>query len=73
MNFKKNVDIYGDQNPRKIPNYTAAEASKYLRLSTTSTLRSWAKGRGYTYQDVYTFSEPIMGKGIGNYEYTVLG
>ncbi|MBN2418891.1 MAG: DUF433 domain-containing protein [Deltaproteobacteria bacterium] len=61
MNIEKNIDIYGDQDPRRIPNYTAAEASKYLRLS-VSTLRSWAKGRGYTYQDVYTFSGPIMGK-----------
>jgi len=51
--------IYGGNDPRVIPAYALTEASKYIHLP-VSTLRSWIKGRTYTYQDTLSFSQPLI-------------
>ena len=40
------TDLYGGQDPRDIPNYTAKAAAHYLRVP-SSTVRSWVFGRPY--------------------------
>lgn len=41
------VSLYGERDPRDIPNYTVAEAATLLTLAPT-TLRQWVAGRSYT-------------------------
>ena len=59
--MKKDVfpDIYDGRDPRKVPNYSYAEAARYLRLP-SSTLRSWIKGRKYIYMEEVSFSKPLI-------------
>ena len=39
----QNRDIYGGEDPRKVPFYTVPEVAAYVRVP-TSTVRSWTKG-----------------------------
>ena len=59
--MKTNVTVnpYKESDPRKMPAYTLAEASRYLRIS-PSTLRAWVKGRTYTYRDADFFSKQVI-------------
>jgi uncharacterized protein (DUF433 family) len=59
MQIDNNINIYGNKDPRKMPTYIISEASRYLHLS-PSTLRTWIKGRSYIYQDINSFSKPII-------------
>lgn len=59
MKNENEINIYGDQDPRKIPTYSISEASRYLRLS-FSTLRAWTKGRHYIYQNTRSYSAPVV-------------
>lgn len=52
-------DIYGGQDPRRLPTYSITEAARYLRLP-KSTLRSWILGREYPFKDTSVFSEPLI-------------
>ena len=40
------IDIYGGKDPRNIPSYSAVDASRYLKIP-SSTIRSWAVGYKY--------------------------
>ncbi|MDY6786361.1 MAG: hypothetical protein SW833_28250 [Cyanobacteriota bacterium] len=43
-------DIYGNQDPRNIPNYTIGDAARYLKIP-RATIRAWIVGREYLVVD----------------------
>ncbi|MSP62244.1 MAG: DUF433 domain-containing protein [Myxococcales bacterium] len=44
--------LYRGRDPRELPNYSIAEAARYLRIP-NSTLRAWALGMGATFKPVF--------------------
>jgi uncharacterized protein (DUF433 family) len=56
------VDIYGGQDPERLPIYTFADASRYLDIPAT-TVRYWAKGGIYTREEERRIFAPILMSG----------
>lgn len=52
-------DLYGDRDPRNLPRYSLAEASRLI-LVPRATLRSWSLGRRYPAGGVARFSRPVL-------------
>ncbi len=53
------IDIYGGKDPRYIPSYSAADASRYLNIP-RSTIRSWTVGYTYKVTDGNKKFEPVI-------------
>ncbi len=53
------TDIYGGTDPRDIPAYSIAAASRYL-LIPKNTIRSWTVGRNYKIKTGPTFFRPLI-------------
>ena len=53
------IDIYGGNDPRYIPNYSAGNAARYLNIP-YSTIRSWTVGYNYKVTDGKKDFEPII-------------
>lgn len=51
--------LYGDRDPRDVPRYSIASASRYLRIS-PATLRSWVIGRPYPRSGGTGYFEPLL-------------
>lgn len=51
--------IYGGRDPRGLPAYTVANASRYLDVP-AATLRTWVRGRTYPRQDGIGSFEPLI-------------
>ncbi|MCD8487685.1 MAG: DUF433 domain-containing protein [Desertifilum sp.] len=58
------MNLYGGLDPRNLPNYTASDAARHLRIP-PATVRAWAKGTSYraiegrkTFSPVITASQP---------------
>jgi uncharacterized protein (DUF433 family) len=54
------IDIYGGKDPRNIPSYSAADASRYLNIP-YSTIRSWTVGYTYKVTDGSKEFKPVIG------------
>ena len=68
MNTNLASKYYGGKDPRQVPAYSFAEASRYLRLP-RSTLMSWVRGRNYVYNSMLSYSEPLITQGIIAYSF----
>lgn len=53
------IDIYGGNDPRYIPNYSAGKAARYLNIP-YSTIRSWTVGYKYEITDGKKHCQPII-------------
>lgn len=53
------TDIYGGTDPRDIPAYSIADASRYL-LIPANTIRSWTVGRSYPIRTGANFFRPLI-------------
>lgn len=53
------IDIYGGQDPRDIPSYSAGDAARYLNIP-ASTIRSWAVGYRYKTTDGHKTFKPVI-------------
>src|SRR3954469_14561195 len=51
--------MYGGRDPRELPAYTVAEASRYVDVP-AATLRSWFSGRTYPRVDGIGSFEPVL-------------
>jgi hypothetical protein len=54
-----NDDIYGGKDPRTMPSYSIGDASRYLRIP-SSTIRSWIVGYTYPVKDGTNFFSPLI-------------
>ncbi len=55
----QNFDLYGGSDPRDIPAYAFADASKYLEVP-LATIKSWVKGRMYPTEAGQKRFEPVF-------------
>lgn len=55
----KTIDIYGGDDPRKIPAYPLSEVARYLGVP-RSTLRSWTIGQNYRTKKGLRFFHPLI-------------
>ena len=53
------MDLYGGQDPRKLPAYGIGEAAHYLRIP-PSTLRTWVRGRTYPTTSGDQYFKPVI-------------
>lgn len=53
------LDIYGGQDPRNLPNYSAGDAARYLNIP-TATIRAWTVGYRYPVTDGKKLFRPLI-------------
>ncbi|MCG9886575.1 MAG: DUF433 domain-containing protein [Cyanobacteria bacterium] len=53
------MDLYGGQDPRHLPCYSAADAARHLRIP-AATVHAWTKGRTYKTVDGDRRSAPVI-------------
>lgn len=51
--------LYGDQEPRNLPNYSITDTARYLRIP-SSTIRAWTIGYNYSVKDGSKFFKPLI-------------
>lgn len=59
------MDIYGGQDPRDIPTYSAGDAARYLKIP-ASTIRAWTVGRKYPVNDGHKQFRPLIETSVKN-------
>jgi uncharacterized protein (DUF433 family) len=54
------TDLYGNIEPRNVPNYSISDAARYLRIP-SGTIRSWTVGRKYPVVEGSKIFKPLIG------------